>query len=132
MKATDLKINDIVTYHHDVVTILCISETAAMIQFSNEDTLTVPLGEIEPCEVYEKYLKTNHFYEYKENQYVKSIATDNLDDNRRIRLDIERGCIKVYLESITGFGNITAFITNIRYMHELQHIMEIFGVEIHL
>lgn len=131
MKATDLKINDIVTYHHDVVIILGISETSAKIQFQDEDTLTVPLGEIEPCEVYEKYLKTNHFYEYKENQYVKSIATNSLDDNRRIKLDIERGCISVYLESITGFGDMTAFITNIRYMHELQHIMEIFGVEIH-
>lgn len=132
MKATDLKINDIVTYHHDVVTILGVSETFAKIQFQDEDTLTVPLEEIEPCEVYEKYLKTNDFYEYKENQYVKSIATNNLDDNRRIKLDIERGCISVYLESITGFGDMTAFITNIRYMHELQHIMEIFGVEIHL
>lgn len=132
MKATDLKINDIVIYHHDVVTILGVSETFAKIQFQDEDTLTVPLEEIEPCEVYEKYLKTNHFYEYKENQYVKGLATYNLDDNRRIKLDIERGCIRVYLESITHFGDMTVFIMNIRYMHELQHIMEIFGVEIHL
>ena len=132
MKATDLKINDIVTYHHDVVTILGVSESFAKIQFQDEDTLTVALEEIEPCDIFEKYLKTNHFYETKENYYVKSIATNNLDDNRRIALDLNSDCTSVYLESITGFGNASIFITKIKYIHELQHIMAIFGKEISL
>ena len=132
MKATDLKINDIVTYHHDVVTILGVSESFAKIQFQDEDTLTVALEEIEPCDIFEKYLKTNHFYETKENYYVKSIAINDLDDNRRIALDLNSDYTNIYLESITGFGNTSIFITKIKYMHELQHIMAIFGKEISL
>lgn len=132
MNATDLKINDIVTYHHDVVIILGVSETFAKIQFQDGDTLTVPLEEIKSCEIFKKHLKSNHFYEHKEKQYVKSIATDNLDDNRRIRLNMESDCIGVYLEIITGFGSLSVFIADIHYMHELQHIISIFNVEISL
>jgi len=131
MKATDLKINDIVTYHHDVVIILGVSETFAKIQFQDEDTLTVPLEEIKPCEIFKKHLKSNHFYKHKENQYIKNIVK-YIDDNRRIRLNMESDCIGVYLEIITGFGSLSVFIADIHYMHEIQHIISIFNVEISL
>lgn len=132
MKATNLKINDIVTYHHEVVTILSITKTFVRIQFQNEDTLDVALEELEPCKIFEKHLKINDFYKIKGTKcYAKNIAK-YVDDSRRIVLEFNSNCTDVYLENLASFGNLKVFIADINYMNELQHIMSIFGKEIHL
>lgn len=132
MKAKDLRINDIVLYHSEPCYVIGISDSFTKIQFPDKSEMTALTEELEPCEIFEKYLKTNHFFLYKENCYVKSIASMDHYDNRRLKLGLCANCASVYLENNTGYGNLSVFIANIRYMHELQHIMAIFGKDMTL
>ena len=133
MKATDLKINDIVTYHHEVVTILSVSESFAKIRFQDGELTTAPLNQIKPCEILYKILKMNNF---KTIHFDSILVTEiTKEDNDILQLVIgsifsDKYAIHLYN---TSTNNVTAMhLCDIKYMHELQHIMAIFGKEISL
>lgn len=133
MKATDLKINDIVTYHHEVVTIREIRKDTVQIQFQDGELTMANLNQIKPCGIFYKILKKNNFKTiYFDDILIMDITSKN-DDIQALNIGkTPFGYYYVQLHNSSP-NNITAMhLCDIKYMHELQHIIAIFGKEISL
>ncbi len=136
MKATDLRINDIVLYHHEPCYVKAITSTLAEIEFKDGSGIMVSLDELEPCDIYIKTLKQNGFSTLEPNflgiEVTLAITTREKIYQQLVITDTPYGNYAIFLRSKSLAINTEVFITFVENLHELQHILAIFGKEITL